>query len=412
MLDVEEQKPEDARKRYERMLEKNPKDELLLMGLAEVLAMTGHSPDEVKAAIERGIAANPTAVRPRLALVSYYLQLGDRKSALAAAQTAKEAFRNEPQMVEALGATQLAAGETNQALDSFRQLVQMQPQSPAALMRLAEAQATVKDYQGAIDSLQSALRIQPDDAMAWANLAKVYFLSGRPDDAIAEARKQQKEHPDRGLGYTLEAEVFAAQKKWPEAANAYGESLRRQPLPIVAVRYYSTLLKMGNKAQASVLADRWLKENPKDPTFYIYLGEQSVLNKDYKDAVASLEAALKRDPDNAQVLNNLAYALTELGDRRATDYAERAFRQAPNNASIVDTYGWALVRTGDGGKGTELLRVASNLAPTNDEIRLHFAQALLKSGDKASARRELEKLSKTDSASSVRAEAEKLLAGI
>src|SRR5439155_952881 len=143
----------------------------------------------------------------------------------------------------------------------------------------------------------------------------------------------------------LEAEVFAAQKKWPEAANAYGESLRRQPLPIVAVRYYSTLLKTGNKAQASVLADRWLKENPKDPTFYIYLGEQSVLNKDYKDAVASLEAALKRDPDNAQVLNNLAYALTELGDRRATDYVERAFRQAPNNASIVDTYGWALLRT-------------------------------------------------------------------
>jgi putative PEP-CTERM system TPR-repeat lipoprotein len=374
--------------------------------------MTGHSSDEVKAAVDRAIAANPTSVRPRLAMVAYYLQQGDRKSALAAAQSAREAFRNEPQVIEALGTTQLAVGESNQAVESFRQLVQLQPQSPGALIRLAEAQLAVKDYQSAISTLQSALKLQPDQALAWALLTKVYFVSGRPEEALAEARKQQKEHPDLGLGYTLEAEVLAAQKKWPEAAAAYAESLARQPLPIVAVRRYSALLNAGKKNEATAFADKWLKDHPKDPTFYIALGEQSILKRDYKAAVAPLEAALERDPDNTQVMNNLAYVLVELGDRRASGYAERAFQQAPNNASVVDTLGWVLLKNGDTSRGTQLLRVASSLAPANDEIRLHFAQALLKSGDKEAARRELEKLSKADSASPIRAEAEKLLAGI
>ena len=55
---------------------------------------------------------------------------------------------------------------------------------------------------------------------------------------------------------------------------------------------------------------------------------------------------------------------------------------------------------------------ASNLAPTDNDIRLHLAKALLKSGDKDAARRELETLAKLDKDSPIRADAEKLLGGL
>jgi predicted Zn-dependent protease len=84
LLDVQEQKAEDARKRYEAMLAKDPKNEQLLLGLAELLVMSGRSPDEVKATIERAIAAAPKSVRPRLALINYFGNLRDAKAGLDA----------------------------------------------------------------------------------------------------------------------------------------------------------------------------------------------------------------------------------------------------------------------------------------------------------------------------------------
>ena len=76
---------------------------------------------------------------------------------------------------------------------------------------------------------------------------------------------------------------------------------------------------------------------------------------------------------------------------------------------MLDTYGLALTQNGQTKRGVELLRMASSLAPREADIRLHLAQALIASGDKAGARKELTELTKLDKASPARAQAEKLL---
>jgi len=58
----------------------------------------------------------------------------------------------------------------------------------------------------------------------------------------------------------------------------------------------------------------------------------------------------------------------------------------------------------------QMLTMASTLAPTRDEIRLHLAQALAATGNKAEARKQLTELVKLDKGSPIRGEAEKLLA--
>ena len=51
-------------------------------------------------------------------------------------------------------------------------------------------------------------------------------------------------------------------------------------------------------------------------------------------------------------------------------------------------------------------------APANNEIRMHLATAMLKTGNKAGAKRELEMLTKLDKDSPIRADAEKMLSGL
>ena len=412
LLDVQQRNPDAAKKRYEQMLLKDPKNEQVLLALAELLVLTGHGPDEVKAAIERAIAAAPASIASRMALVGYYANQHDIKAALAAAQLAQAALPNDPQSISALGAAQLASGDSTLAAETFKRLLQLQPENGAVLLRLAEAQVVGKDYTAAIETLRKMIALHPDQPEGWVGIAKIYVISGHPEDAIAEARKVQKEHPDRALGFAIEGEVLGAQKKWVDAATAYREAIVRQPLPLLAIARYNALQNAGKATEATDIAQKWIKDNPKDVSFHSFLGDQNVVGKDYKGAAAHYQAALRIEPDNPRLLNNLAFALTELGDAKASDIAERAYVQAPFNPDVADTFGWALVQTSDVKRGLELLHAASSLAPANQEIRLHLAKALIKSGDKAAARKELEMLTKLDKSSALRTDAEKLLTGL
>jgi putative PEP-CTERM system TPR-repeat lipoprotein len=413
LIDLQERKPEDARKRYESIVAREPKNEDMLLALAELAVITGQGPGDVRAAIERAISANPTSVRSRLALINYYARIGDAKAQLAAADAARAALPNDPQIVESFGVAQLAAGERARAIDTFKQLVQLKPQNAMALMRLADAQAGTKDYSAAIESLRKAVAAQPDQAQAWVMMARVFVLSGHPEDAIAEGRKLQKEHPDRALGFAIEAEALAAQKKWSEAARIYREAIARQPAPILAVAGYNALQNAGKASEASEWAAKWTSAHPKDTTMLVFLAEQSLRKKEYRAAAANYKLALEIEPDNTVLLNDLAWALAELGDPKATEVAEKAYRQAPYDPNVIDTLGWTLVRTGDTKRGIELIHAASNLAPANSEIRLHLATAMIKTGDKVGARRELDTLlSKLEKSSPLRADAEKLLSEI
>jgi Tfp pilus assembly protein PilF len=109
------------------------------------------------------------------------------------------------------------------------------------------------------------------------------------------------------------------------------------------------------------------------------------------------------------VLNNLAWALSELNDPKAIEYARHAYALAPESASVADTYGWVLVRSGDTAGGIEILRKAVQMAPADTAKRLRLAKALLKSGDTAQARKELEMISQPNAPLHARAEAEKML---
>jgi putative PEP-CTERM system TPR-repeat lipoprotein len=410
MLDVFEGKVDAARKRYDGLLAKDAKNEQALIANAELLAMSGGTSDQVKAAIQRAVDANPASTRPRVALITYQLRQRDARSALAAAQAtqAVPTLRDEPAIIEALAAAQLASGETNAAIDTLRRSVRASPQNPAPLLQLASAYAVAKDYDASIDSARKALAINPELAQSWIGLAKAYVAAGRPDDAIAEARKLRRERPEKAFGYLLEAELLGQQNKWQQAADVMKEGLARDPSSGVAVRYVVALNKAGRDQEASAFGQRWIKDHPKDAAMHMYFAEKLQARKDWRGAAAHYQVVLEHDPDNVLMLNNLAWALGEAGDPKAREVAERAYRQAPFNPNVIDTLGWVALQQGDAARAVQLLRMASNLAAGDPAIRLHYAKALIKTGDRTGARRELDALTASDRAAAIKGEAEKL----
>jgi cellulose synthase operon protein C len=412
ILDVLDGKADDARRRFEQMLNKDPNNEQLLLVLADLTAMTRDKPEEAKALIEKAIAANRGSVRPRLALIGYYTRQRDARGALTAAQAAQNAFPNDPSVLEALAAAQRASGDANQALSTYGTLAQLQPQNAAVQVQFATMLLQAKDYSGATESARKALAMQPDLLQAWSVLARAQAYAGQSAATLTEARKMQRDHPDKALGFALEGEALAIENKWSDAAAALRRGLAAQSAaPVLAAAAYIALQNAGNPAEANAFADKWTREHPNDPTLLAVIAQQMMAAKNYPGAIAKYRAVLDINPEDPVALNNLAWLLGETGDPKAREIAERAYRLAPFSPNVVDTLGWTLVRGGDAARGTQLLRLASNLAPGDNEIRMHLGRALVKAGDKEGARRALEPFTKLDAGAPLRADAEKALAG-
>ncbi|HZM34835.1 MAG TPA: XrtA/PEP-CTERM system TPR-repeat protein PrsT [Burkholderiales bacterium] len=408
-LDLRENKPDAARKRYEAVLAKEPNNEQALSGLAAVLRISGAPQEETEKLLMRAIAVNPSSPRARFALVNFHLRNREVSKALAAAQEAQVAIPNNPGIAQALGTVQLAAGDTRQAIATFTRVAEMAPKSPQPLVQLARAQMAAKQPDEALKSLRAALALKPDLDTVQRDIAGIYVATGRYDQAVAEARAVQKREPEQPFGYALEAEIYLAQKKLPQAEQTYLAALKRFDLPALAMRTHAVMTAAGKRAEADAMADKWVRAHPKDATVLGYLGDRAIASKDYRNAATRYKAALERQPENALFLNNLAWVSNALKEPKALEYAERAHELAPLHPGIMDTLGVILVERGETERGLELLDRASDLAPTNNDIRLNFAKALIKAGRKGAARKELEALSKLDGKLPVQQEAAALL---
>ena len=119
---------------------------------------------------------------------------------------------------------------------------------------------------------------------------------------------------------------------------------------------------------------------------------------EHDKAIERYRIILKMQPNNAGVLNNLAY---EVGVHKnapleALPLAERAAALAPQNAHVLDTLGWLKHLTGDSSAAAKLLADAARLAPAAAEIRLHNALVNAAIGELATAQAELSQTLRLD----------------
>ncbi len=393
-LDILEKKPDEAKKRFEAVLAADPKNIQALLALADLRSRNSASHEEVVALLGRAVSANPTDTAPRLALIAYYLKAKDPKKAVAAAQDALAALPDRPEILDAAGRAQKEAGDTNQALSIYSKLATLQPGSPLPYLRSAEIQAAGKNNDAALQSLAKALEIKPDLLEAQRAIIALNLAAGRRAEALATARKVQRQRPKEAAGFLFEGDIQASGRSWDAATVAYGAGLKATGAPQLAVRLHSALEASGAAARADSFATGWLKAHPKDDGFRSHLADRATARGEYAQAAKMFHAVLEAQPNNALVLNNLAWVSARLKDPRALDYAERANQLAPDQPAIMDTLGVLLVDREVLPRGIDLLKRAVDLAPGAPTIRLNLAKALIKAKQVDAAKMHLQELAK------------------
>jgi putative PEP-CTERM system TPR-repeat lipoprotein len=401
-LDLKAGDKDAARRRYQELLAKDTGNLAALQGLINLAGQEGH-PEEALRLLEKAWERNPNAPRVGLALAGQYLQRGDSLKALNVLRSLDSANPNNPAIVFAQGQALLAAGKTDDALASFRRLVELQPQSPEPWLWIAQTQFQLKNTKAAAEAVNKSLAIKGDYEPALAFKTQLQLADNRVEEALNSARTLQRQSPSKPVGYQLEGAVYMQQKNYAKAVAAYQTAYGKAPSSPLALALANAQWESHDQEVALKTLRQWLTTDPQDVQARTQLGIYLELLKRQNEAITEYEQILQRTPDNVIVLNNLAGLYGNLGDARGIKYAERAVELTQKNPGltarlpeIMDTLGWVLVQNNQVQRGLDILKQAAVQAPQIAAIRYHLAVAYNKAGQPQDARKELEKLLKSN----------------
>lgn len=324
--------------------------------LGEIEIDLGH-PREAVDALELALAQVPEANRLHWLLFQAYRALGDEETARQhLAQRGTVGVKPPDLLMEELeglregervhllsGRMAFGAGRFEEAAQEFAKAVNAAPESARSRVNLAAALAQVGQPGDAVTQLRKAVELEPDNATARYNLAKLLAWGG--DSAGAVEQLQQAVELEPGdLAAQLElAQLLRTQRDWPGALEHYEEALGLQPLDETA--------QLG---RAIALTE---------------LGR-------YREAIDSLDSALKQEPSAGRWAHALARLLAGVPDlelrdgARAVTLAQAVFDAQPT-ATHAETLAMALAETGDCAGAAKVqeraLELGSQKKSTEDE---------------------------------------------
>jgi putative PEP-CTERM system TPR-repeat lipoprotein len=390
-LDIQENKPEVAKQRFEALLQKDKKNIQAMTALAGI-ALNRQDNKEATMWLERAHKENPNALEPALLLEAHYLRVGEKQKAFSLVEKLRGAYPNNPDVLDFLAQAQFANDDKAGALESYNKLAAMLPGSALAQFRIAAIHIATDNLPAASDALKKALALKPDYLDAQLTQILLETRNKNYAGALAVSKQIQKQYPKLPVGYVAEGDLELKRNNPALASKAYEHALSLGKDPLLLMKLHAALSQTGKKGEANSRLVHWLKENPGDATVRMYLAEAYMTDREIKPAIEQYQTVLRTHPKNVAALNNLAMALQQNKDSQALEYAEKAHQLAADNPSVLDTLGSILIAQGNTARGLPLLRKAATLAPDMPDIRYHLALGLIKTDDRAGARKELEQL--------------------
>jgi len=321
-----------------RMVEANPANLPAISLLARVQSRAGRV-DEAAATLRTGINRRANTDKEQRQLVD---QLAEIYS---------DALRFDD-AIAAYESTLKASGGGNTLLtaDSDKELAAW------ALGRIIDLQRQAERYKDALATVERTRRLLgADEPAADEQAIEILREQGKRQEALQAIQQARTKHPNEPTFRRLEATTLAELGRVDEAAALLRGQLngRVESDYVTYLSLIQLLLDAGRGSEAVESARKLLEITPPgQPQLMaqslIMLSSAQERAGDPKGAEESLRKVLASDPNNATVLNNLGYFLTERNERlpEALDMIKRAVRAEPSNASFLDSLGWVYFKLG------------------------------------------------------------------
>ena len=381
-----------------------------------------------------------TAVETDPGLVEGHFWLGTALSAngqdVEALKAFNEALRINPRLAPAqvqAARLELAAGNAAVAVGLADSAVLADPNSREARTILARALLVTRDYRRADEQVkvllegatpsadlytmqgmvlgglgkraearaafERAAALAPGSAEAISGLVALDLADKKPENARARVDRHLKATPDDPSLLMLGARLNIQLKDYAAAEPMLRKVLTLRPSQLQAYHLLGNLYLAQERHEEALREFEALSQRQPDNIVGSTMAG-IILEMMGKPAEARLryEAVVQRNPRAAVASNNLAWMYAETGGNLdvALQLAQSAKREMPQAGEVNDTLGYIYLRKNLPGLAVPLLRDATDKLPALPLVRYHLGLALLATGDKPGARRELEQALKLD----------------
>ncbi len=221
----------------------------------------------------------------------------------------------------------------DQAIDTWRELLRLDPVNPYALHNLGAALSNTKRHQEALEAFQAAVNFAPGNAIFQASLGGAYMNLRRWDESLAVLNEAVRLDPTRGATYNMLGFLFDNTRRFEEALVVNKKAIEFAPEnPANFHNLGLTYMKLGKAADAIPPLEQALKMAPTYLSARYHLSNALSKLRKYREAVDSYTKLLELDPDNPEIIILRAWNYTYLGGsgREAAADAER----------YLKLYGW------------------------------------------------------------------------
>jgi len=196
--------------------------------------------------------------------------------------------------------------------------------------KLAPADAAqVKAARAEFDAAHAKL-VGPPLAQVYASVAAAYARAGLKEAAAVAFYNATQIDPEDGRWMYLRGVIARDLKQNAEARADFEAALKLDEVYLpIRYRLSDTLVDLGNIDDARKVLERTTREHSDQAVAFAMLGQISMRQKRYTDAIENLQRALKLEPQANQLYKTLAEAYTGVGNTAAAKEAEAKAGDVP-----------------------------------------------------------------------------------
>ncbi len=273
-------------------------------------------------------------------------------------------------------------GQIDEAIIEWRQALQVDPGLVAARHALGRAYAAKLWYRDAATELLGAQELSPESVAISADLGRVLVELGAWKRARAQAERIQSSEPSNQDALYIRAAALLGEGRAEELLLSSPDT----PAELRA----NALLERGRLTEAEAVYRTLLVERPADARALAGLGEVSLRQRRYHEAVGFFERADVVRSGDPKIRIRLAAARVRLGQLpEAIKVLEGIHPRARSGGTLI-ALGWCYLRAHRPREAAQLLAPLVDQAPRWVELRFLLGTSLLASGHPAAAVSELE----------------------
>ena len=278
---------------------------------------------------------------------------------------------------EALGLSLMMDDKLEAAQQAFDRAIKLAPDSSGALLQRARVRAMRGDRPEAIADLDKAIRIAPDEVVPLVLRARIHQQAGDAERAAADIERVLAKHPDHPAAIELRGLIAAERNDYPAAIRDFRKLVAQKPDDAVIMAQLAMLYMAAKQPRQAIRRfTRSIELDEKNFGSWRGRSDAEISIGDHKAARADLEKALELQPDDAGVLNNLAWLLATSPDdairdgKRAIELARKACEETQwKQPHIISTLAAGYAETGDFAEARKFSQQAVESEGSSPEVK-------------------------------------------